>query len=728
MEVTDTPKISDKRVKQLLVRVGDQGQEHAVNNLRKLLEESSEVYTEFKSLIIDTLVDCISLVPGKAAIYATYVAALTGPQPELVEEVCKRCVENLQSALDEGEILRAKMLLKFLIELSNAEVLNQQTLLKLVESLVSECEKTIETSHDYYLAIILPCIPLLCYSLPERAEAQFNNLIEQLEGIVSGRKKFWHEAIRVLRDDNMDDTIDEVWSVVKLLGSQGWKYDSEFHPYAEFIEEIRQHKVVISELPAITFENKVVKLCTYQACLVFEMFDQNDILEQVPNKLERILMKEMITDSISAFQHCQRLAAEKVLYQSYPHTATMTIVTCTFAQLFGLPTTECRDIFYASMLVSMCKAKDSEEVAKAIAKAFNILFDKLDQMDSEIAERFTNCFAYFLNNMDMSWSWEEWVSALELPRVHPKVIFLKRVIQKLVNLSYVGQIKKKLPEEFHDLVPAERSNTFPYEHESDDNHADAQLLLDKIKQKVPGDVFFAGEEFQTKEDDTLNEIFVFCLLHAGRKTITHISTLLDRYRDLLQSRLSTGSQREMVVGRVIRYWQNCDNLKILILGKMLDYEIIDASALITWVFKSVATLSEIEIQSEMIYWEILFATIQKLLSTSDLLKTELRRQEQMGEDGNENNSATINQLAVKLESKMAYEKSRFLQVFQGFADILQQLTSKQESFASVLARLLQVGRKYKKDFQSYMEEVESIFEASEDEKMTRVVELINAIY
>lgn len=78
-----------------------------------------------------------------------------------------------------------------------------------------------------------------------------------------------------------------------------------------------------------------------------------------------------------------------------------------FSQIFRLPSTEHRLVYYHSLITELCKISPAA-VAPSLGRAIRFLFRSLESMDMELIYRFMDWFAHHLSNFEFRWKWQEW--------------------------------------------------------------------------------------------------------------------------------------------------------------------------------------------------------------------------------------------------------------------------------------------------------------------------------
>lgn len=78
-----------------------------------------------------------------------------------------------------------------------------------------------------------------------------------------------------------------------------------------------------------------------------------------------------------------------------------------FSQIFQLPASQHRLVYYHSVITEVCKLSPSA-IAPSLGRAIRFLYRSIDNMDLELHYRFMDWFAHHLSNFEFRWKWSEW--------------------------------------------------------------------------------------------------------------------------------------------------------------------------------------------------------------------------------------------------------------------------------------------------------------------------------
>src|SRR5436190_5314480 len=82
-------------------------------------------------------------------------------------------------------------------------------------------------------------------------------------------------------------------------------------------------------------------------------------------------------------------------------------VDAVFSQLFQLPASEHKLVYYHSVLTEACKIAPAA-IAPSLGRAIRFLYRNVEKLDLSLAYRFLDWFAHHLSNFGFTWKWTEW--------------------------------------------------------------------------------------------------------------------------------------------------------------------------------------------------------------------------------------------------------------------------------------------------------------------------------
>ena len=93
-----------------------------------------------------------------------------------------------------------------------------------------------------------------------------------------------------------------------------------------------------------------------------------------------------------------------------------------FAELFRLPRTEEKEVFYCALVTEVTKLAP-EEIAPTLGRAIRWLYERLAKVRGSVLMRFLSWFALHLSNFGFMYKWEEWYPPRSLHDFHFSFLF-----------------------------------------------------------------------------------------------------------------------------------------------------------------------------------------------------------------------------------------------------------------------------------------------------------------
>ncbi|XP_075302607.1 nuclear cap-binding protein subunit 1-like [Opisthocomus hoazin] len=277
---------------------------------------------------------------------------------------------------------------------------------------------------------------------------------------------------------------------------------------------------------------------------------------------------------------------------------------------------------YTALLIELCKLQPGS-LPQVLAQATEMLYMRLDTMNTTCIDRFINWFSHHLSNFQFRWSWGDWSDCLTQDLEKPKSKFVREVLEKCMRLSYRQRIIDIVPPSFSVLSPAKPACLYKYGDEGNRSlpgYAVALCLTIAIKNKASNDEIFnilKDVPNPNKDDDddegfTFNplkiEVFVQTLLHLAAKSFSHSFSALAKFHEVFKVLAESDEGKLHVLRVVYEGWKNHPQMIAVLVDKMIRTQIVDCAAVANWIFSS-----ELAHDFTRFYvWEILHSTIRKM--------------------------------------------------------------------------------------------------------------------
>ncbi|CAG8708462.1 9313_t:CDS:10, partial [Cetraspora pellucida] len=297
-----------------------------------------------------------------------------------------------------------------------------------------------------------------------------------------------------------------------------------------------------------------------------------------------------------------------------------------FSHIFRLPQPRFKPIFYHSLLTEICKSMH-ESFPPIIS--FVIL--------DAFIEFYLIVLVLWMLNVATDFG-----IGLLITLVTLDLCGTGKIGRQLYNWTHCIQ-KSTIPEEFLVLFPtAEPTTNFRYEDPDHYLNNFAASLISKLRNKSSNSEIQAhleevGKSFPDlpakEKEQAIRDLFVQCVLMLGSKSFSHVLNVIERYLLILQSLNETPEARLHTVKIVAEFWVNNTQFLGILLDKLLNYRVIDAISVISWLFTD-----EMEKDIARSYmWEIMKNTINKVISrvkqVTSKRETVLNPQSEVGGQG-----------------------------------------------------------------------------------------------
>lgn len=435
--VSENQEIED-RLESLILRVGEKSSSSLESNLEGLVSVLEADLGTFRNKILRILSECAIKMPEKCTIYTTLVGLLNAKNynfgGEFVDHMVKTFKESLKNCKWDG----ARFSLRFLADLVNCHVISAVSLLQLLDSMVDAAneDSVPQVRRDWYVFSVLSTLPWVGRDLYEKKESELESLLVRIEVFLNKRTKKHHNALRVWSVDAphpQEEYLDCLWAQIRKFRQDNWHEKYIPRPYLQFnsiLCEALQHS-----LPAIVPPPHHESYEYPMPWVVYRMFDYTDCPDGpiLPgaHSIERFLIEEHLHSIIEGHHMERKDCASQLL--SFPYKSKIPLEYCIvevmFSELFNMPTPRYLEICYGSIMIELCKLQPST-MPQVLAQATEILFMRIDSMNTSCFDRFVNWFSYHLSNFQFRWSWDDWDSCLLLEPEHPRPKFIQEVLMK----------------------------------------------------------------------------------------------------------------------------------------------------------------------------------------------------------------------------------------------------------------------------------------------------------
>uniref|UniRef100_A0A8C6D3M3 Nuclear cap-binding protein subunit 1 n=1 Tax=Moschus moschiferus TaxID=68415 RepID=A0A8C6D3M3_MOSMO len=722
---------TEDHLESLICKVGEKSACSLESNLEGLAGVLEADLPNYKSKILRLLCTVARLLPEKLTIYTTLVGLLNARNYNFGGEFVEAMIRQLKESLKSNNYNEAVYLVRFLSDLVNCHVIAAPSMVAMFENFVSvtQEEDVPQVRRDWYVYAFLSSLPWVGKELYEKKDAEMDRIFANTESYLKRRQKTHVPMLQVWTAEKphpQEEYLDCLWAQIQKLKKDRWQERHILRPYLAFdsiLCEALQHNLPPFTPPPHT-EDSVYPMPR----VIFRMFDYTDDPEGpvMPgsHSVERFVIEENLHCIIKSHWKERKTCAAQLV--SYPGKNKIPlnyhIVEVIFAELFQLPAPPHIDVMYTTLLIELCKLQPGS-LPQVLAQATEMLYMRLDTMNTTCVDRFINWFSHHLSNFQFRWSWEDW-------------------------LSYHQRILDFVPPTFSALCPANPTCIYKYGDESSNSlpgHSVALCLAVAFKSKATNDEIFSilkdvPNPNQDDDDDegfSFNplkiEVFVQTLLHLAAKSFSHSFSALAKFHEVFKTLAESDEGKLHVLRVMFEVWRNHPQMIAVLVDKMIRTQIVDCAAVANWIFSSELSRDF----TRLFVWEILHSTIRKMnkhvlkiQKELEEAKEKLARQHKRRSDDDDRSSdrkdgaleEQIERLQEKVESAQSEQKNLFLVIFQRFIMILTEHLVRCETdgtsvltpwYKNCIERLQQIFLQHHQIIQQYMVTLENLLFTAE---------------
>ncbi|RXM97883.1 Nuclear cap-binding protein subunit 1 [Acipenser ruthenus] len=427
------------------------------------------------------------------------------------------------------------------------------------------------------------------------------------------------------------------------------------------------------------------------------------------------------------------------------------IVEVIFGELFQLPQPPHIDVMYTTLLIELCKLQPGS-LPQVLAQATEMMYTRLDTMNTTCIDRFLNWFSHHLSNFQFRWSWDDWSDCLTQDLDKPKPKFVREVLEKSMRLSYHQRIVDIVPANFSALIPTNPIFIYKYMDESSSSlpgYAVTIAISNAIINRSSNDEILTilkdvpnpNQEDDDDEGDSFNplkiDVFLQTLLHMAAKSFSHSFSALAKFHEVLKILTDSDEGKLHILRVVYEAWRNHPQMISVLIDKMIRTQIVDCAAVANWIFSPDMAHDF----TRFYVWEILHSTVRKMNKHVQKIQKELEtakeklekqhsRRKDSGDEEEDKNSdeedgpleEQIERLQEKVESAQSEQKNLFLVIFQRFIMMLTEHLVRCETggvdfntpwYKNCIERLQQIFLMHHLTIQQYMVTLENLLFTAE---------------
>ncbi|KAM6293900.1 nuclear cap-binding protein subunit 1-like [Aegotheles albertisi] len=382
---TSEPSEIEERLESLVCRVGEKSTSSLESNLEGLAGVLEADLPNYKSKILRILCTVARLLPEKLTIYTTLVGLLNARNYNFGGEFVEAMIRQLKECLKVNMYNESEYLVRFLSDLVNCHIIAAPSMVAMFENFVSvtQEEDTPQVQCDWYVFAFLSSLPWVGKELYEKKDAEIDRLLSQTESYLKHRQKIHVPML-------------QVWTADK--------------PHLQ--EEARSER---------SSRNSPEQTKKQEA--------RGPVMPG-SHSVERFIIEENLHCIIkSHWEERKTCAAQLLSYPGNKIPLNYHIVEVIFAELFQLPSSPHIEIMYTALLIDLCKLQPGS-LLQVLAQATEMLYMRLDTMNTTCIDRFINWFSHHLSNFQFRWSWEDWSDCLIQDLEKPKSKFVREVLEK----------------------------------------------------------------------------------------------------------------------------------------------------------------------------------------------------------------------------------------------------------------------------------------------------------
>ncbi|CCF48769.1 hypothetical protein NDA14_006860 [Ustilago hordei] len=423
------------------------------------------------------------------------------------------------------------------------------------------------------------------------------------------------------------------------------------------------------------------------------------LILDLPNWLRRGTFGGKISSEAGLFGETHEQQDSRQIQQECNFSLDDLLVETILSTALVLPTAPRNPLYYTCLLREIVTLTPGT-IAPSLGKTIRTFYNSLStphSIDIETVNRFADWFAIHLSNFNFGWAWKEWIPDTSLPSHHPKVVFMKRIVELEIRLAYFDRIKETLPPEIQSLaMPKEEPGpVWTYQSESHVYKTQAERLINSIKAKASAEVILAdfetfkssilpssstipGEEEQAgmvgnaiEAEIVVRDLTIQCVLQVGSRSFSHFLNIVERYHALLRQLSRSARMRAAILAGAVRFWSRSHQWVLIVVDKLLQYRIVEPADVVEFIFnppkdepRTIEPQTPVQQEGWAGFntWSLLRMTLEKVNGRVDQLKKRLEESERKEAYERERKEAAL-AAGLPLDSEGEKSEEKLLPLF-----------------------------------------------------------------
>lgn len=587
--------------------------------------------------------------PTRVSTYATLIGLISVKHYNISCQIINTLHASYPVYLEAQKWKEAITIIHLLSCLVNCRVIRPSALLSQFELLLetAQDENVPQSRCDYFLYTVLSSLPHVALELSSQTEPNnFDQILTMIETCLSKRSKQHLNITRVWNSTDSTvqmDYLDSLWVQIKNFRANGWNENFLHRPYNDKeCKDIMASSLVPQNSPTIQIPAHSDNYLYPSPRIVLRIFE-DDVAEgekSIPgsDKIERFCIENHIRNVIdeqpnNSFECARHLS--KGIHRSDQLPMKYILIETLLGELFTVPKPRHDQVLYQSLLYQLSKqmvdfqksADDNKSTYDHILnEAVKVLYENLESMNVTCMDRFINWFSYHLNSTNFLFPWQCWTDATCKDIDSPKTIFVQAILDRCIRFSYHKKIETIASAHLANLIPPEvqakyqpffttNPTTLALENSIRmliTTKADPISFCETLNIQIEGVKLpdnFAFKDEKPMEKLIKIDIFMAVLLSLACKSLTHISSALGKYKNVIKSLvLGVDGGQVQLLQTMYLCLDSHPQLQVILVDKLLKAELVGAREICLWIFSEPMRPNHIRPH----LWEILNSSIDRI--------------------------------------------------------------------------------------------------------------------